>query len=49
MTGQKISAAIYHFYGCMQWDIINFVSEYIKENHNVLQKGISPNAKKKLQ
>ena len=46
MTGQKKSSAIDHFYGCMQWDITKFFSESIKEKHNLLQKGISSNAKK---
>ena len=45
MTGQRKLSAIDHFDGCMQWDITIFVSEDIKEKHNVLQKGISPNSK----
>ena len=45
MTGQKKTAAIEHFDGCMQWDITKFVSEYINETHNVIQKGIYTNEK----
>ena len=40
------SAAIDHFYGCMQWYITKFFSEDIKDEHNVIQKGILPNSKK---
>ena len=40
MTGKKKTAAIDHFDGSMQCDITKFVSEYINEKHNVIQKGI---------
>ena len=46
MTGQKKTAAIDYFDGCMQWDTTKFVSEYIKEKQNVLQKGSNPMRKK---
>ena len=46
MNSQKKSVAIDHFDGCMQWDMIEFVSEAIKEKKYVIQKMISPNAKK---
>ena len=45
MTGQKKSAAIDHFDGCIQWGIIKFLNEAIKDEQNVFQKGISSNAK----
>ena len=46
MTGQNKSAAIDHFDGCMQWNIIKSVVEVINYKNNVFQKGISPNAKR---
>ena len=46
ITGQRKLSAIDQSDGCMRWEITKFVSEAIKEKHNVLQKGVSPNDKK---
>ena len=46
MPGQKKSSAIEHFGGYTQQDITKVFSEAIKQKHNVLLKGISPDSKK---
>ena len=42
MTGQKKSAAIDHFDGCIQWGITKFLNEAIKDEQTKFKREYHP-------